>query len=191
MTKQTFRNSWEINLLSSSVDSWSGKVLRDSFQKKVSKRVNHFDFKRSGRVVPFSAAACVDISLKSLSPGLEKSELKDKSKQFRSKILMSTLRCSLRNIYFTMLSTLRSTKILPGSIFPTISLPNGNDRGHLSLNSENGRDKLIFVYRGQFCPFCAGKIIKYQITSTNYTYMKETDMQHATCILYEHKNILL
>jgi hypothetical protein len=79
-------------------------------------------------------------------------------------------------------SQMRSTKILPGSTFPTISLPNGNGSGNLSLNSENGRHKLVVVYRGQFCPFCAGKIIKYQITSTSYTYMMKTNMQHAYCM---------
>lgn len=48
-------------------------------------------------------------------------------------------------------------KVIPGSVFPTISLPNVNGDGKISLNSENGRDKLIVVYRGQFCPFCIGK----------------------------------
>mmetsp|Transcript_15335 Transcript_15335/g.14713 ORF Transcript_15335/g.14713 Transcript_15335/m.14713 type:complete len:179 (+) Transcript_15335:162-698(+) len=58
-----------------------------------------------------------------------------------------------------------STKILPGSIFPTISLPNGNGSGNLSLNSENGRHKLVVVYRGQFCPFCAGSLKEIQAKS--------------------------
>lgn len=46
-------------------------------------------------------------------------------------------------------------KILPGSIFPDISLPLvGGGRAQLRAD---GRPKLLVVYRGAFCPFCKGK----------------------------------
>eukprot|EP01040_Poterioochromonas_malhamensis_P014333 gene14333-15857_t len=47
-------------------------------------------------------------------------------------------------------------KILPGTIFPDISLPTvGGGTVHLRAN---GKPKLIVIYRGSFCPFCRGTL---------------------------------
>ena len=52
----------------------------------------------------------------------------------------------------------KSFKLLPGSFFPSIivKLINGNEEDLSSIFT--GKDKLIVVYRGAFCPFCKGTL---------------------------------
>ena len=52
-----------------------------------------------------------------------------------------------------------SFKLLPGSLFPSIiiKLINGNEED-LSSILFTGKDKLIVIYRGAFCPFCKGTL---------------------------------
>lgn len=53
----------------------------------------------------------------------------------------------------------KSFKLLPGSLFPSIiiKLIDGNEED-LSSILTTGRDKLIVIYRGAFCPFCKGTL---------------------------------
>jgi hypothetical protein len=54
----------------------------------------------------------------------------------------------------TFVSQTMSTKLLPGTLFPSVALPlSGGEETNLS---SSGSQKLVVVYRGQFCPFCQG-----------------------------------
>ena len=52
-------------------------------------------------------------------------------------------------------TTATSTKLTPGSQFPSLFLKGTN--GAVLNTSATGKYKLVVVYRGQFCPFCQSK----------------------------------
>lgn len=64
-------------------------------------------------------------------------------------------------------SYMSHSTLLPGSKFPTLVIANVVDRSNIKFESENGRAKLIVIYRGGFCPFCVGTLKSLQASLSN------------------------